>query len=201
MTATEETKTTQPREQRGAGTGENAVAYRNRKDAGKENDIGETFKKAQAEAVANNQKAVDKTEGYGEADAPEELETTEYPEPDPAKGRIDPENYERPIAMRDRRAYLLDQGQKNQDANDALNAIQVEQNKRIQYFAAYMNDPDYMREVSMQTSLTALEMHDPEKVKERQEKMRQRRDKLQAEQHEKAKQETDKLEANKRPGA
>jgi hypothetical protein len=94
----------------------------------------------------------------------------EYDEGDPAKGKLDPEALAEAetveqIPMRDRRAYLLDQAAKNESANDELNAIQVEQNKRLQFAQAIIQDPDRMREESMETAITALKMHDPDTIK------------------------------------
>jgi hypothetical protein len=90
---------------------------------------------------------------------------TDYPVGDVAKGRIDPDNPDRPIAMRDRRAYLIDQAEKNEAANDELNAIQTQQNIRAQEMfdeRANPGDPDVMREESMETAVAALKMHDPD---------------------------------------
>jgi hypothetical protein len=122
---------------RGAGSGEHANATRDR----------------------------DETKGKHKA-----TKTTEYPEGDIEKGRIDPEELTEgqtaeQIAMRDRRAYLLDQAEKNQAANDELNAIQVEQNKRVQLGQNILQDPDEMRESSMETAINALKQHDPDERK------------------------------------
>jgi hypothetical protein len=93
--------------------------------------------------------------------------TTEYPKGDIEKGKIDPEELTEGqtaemIPMRDRRAYLLDQAEKNEAANDELNAIQVEQNKRVQLAQNILQDPDEMRESSMETAVAALKQHDPD---------------------------------------
>jgi hypothetical protein len=93
--------------------------------------------------------------------------TTEYPEGDIEKGKIDPEELTEGqtaemIPMRDRRAYLLDQAKKNEAANDELNAIQIDQNKRVQLAQNILQDPDEMRESSMETAVAALKQHDPD---------------------------------------
>lgn len=113
-------------ETRGAGSGENAVATRNRQ--------------------------------YNESPA-------KYAKGDIAKGRIDPDDPDRQIAQRDRRAFLVDQAEKNEAANDELNAIQVDQNNRA--MAAFKEidpvlDPDKQRADSMETAVLALKAHDPD---------------------------------------
>jgi hypothetical protein len=141
----------QRREPRGAGSGEKANATR-----------GRNYDESPDEHLdfAEGKSAEDyKPEGYEPG--------PEYPEGDPAKGKLDnsttnnmdPNNY---IAMRDRRAYLVDQAEKNQAANDELNAIQVEQNKRVQMASNLINDPDYQRDKSMETAKAALELHNTE---------------------------------------
>jgi hypothetical protein len=133
---------------RGAGTGEHANATRSRKSE----------------------------------DAPEHEpgDATEYPEGDPEKGRIDPEKQAdcitiEQIAMRDRRAYLKQQAERNEAANDELNAIQVEQNKNLQFAQSNLQDPDVMRENSMDQAKAALEMHDPNYVRNTQQQRRDMR--------------------------
>jgi len=91
----------------------------------------------------------------------------DYPKGDIEKGRIDPEEQTQGQvadikAARDRRAYLIDQAEKNEAANDELNAIQVEQNKRVQLAQNLLQDPDHMRDESMETAVNALKAHDPE---------------------------------------
>lgn len=120
-----------------------------------------------AEAVKSNQAMVEETE-EGDEDAPEPEEVTEYPEGDPDLGALDPDNPERPIAHMHRRAYLVRQAERNQAANDQLNAMQVAQNKRVAKIPALLQDPDYMRETSMQTAMTAIKSHDPDVVREKQ---------------------------------
>lgn len=90
-----------------------------------------------------------------------------YPVGDAVKGRIDPDNPDAPIAMRDRRAYLIDQAEKNEAANDELNAIQTDQNRRAMegFNKIGSPDPDEQRESSMETAVAALKMHDPESRK------------------------------------
>lgn len=154
MTTAEEQNTMpqqrQEREPRGAGSGEKANATRSR-----------NYNESPDEHLAF-------AEGKSAADyKPEAYEAgTEYPEGDPAKGKldfstvaVDPNLY---IPQRDRRAYLVDQAEKNEAANDELNAIQVEQNKRVQMASNLVNDPDFQRDNSMQTAVAALEMHNPD---------------------------------------
>lgn len=166
MTAADATTPTQ-------GQGRPAPAADKPHKGHKEDDIEARVKKEMAEAVKNNQKAVDETE-EADDDAPEPEEVTEYPEGDADLGAVDPENPGRPIAQRHRRAYLVRQAERNEAANDQLNAIQVEQNKRVAKVPALLQDPDYMRETSMQTAITALRYHDPDVVRERQEEIAKR---------------------------
>lgn len=166
---------TGPAEQRGAGTGENAVAQRSKPtkdDPAQANDLNKMVRDEQARAAKNNQKFADETEGDLEdtaPDLPEEGPVTEYPEGDADAGAIDPENPTRPIAHRDRRAYLVRQAERNEAANDQLNAIQVAQNRRVQALPTLLQDPDYLREVSMETAQTALMTHDPKTVRKNRE--------------------------------
>jgi hypothetical protein len=108
------------------------------------------------------------------------VKSTTYEKGDILKGRIDPANPDRLIAHRDRRAYLVDQAEKNEAANDELNAIQVEQNSRLQFAQNLIQDPDEQRENSMPTAINALKMHDPDNVKKQHDEL-QKRHKLQAE--------------------
>lgn len=90
---------------------------------------------------------------------------SEYPKGDIDKGRLDPEVLAEGLtenlkAARDRRAYLIDQAEKNEAANDELNAIQTEQNKKVQFATNLIQDPDRMREESMETALNALKSQD-----------------------------------------
>jgi hypothetical protein len=96
----------------------------------------------------------------------------EYEKGSIEKGRIDPE--EKTLgqtaeikATRDRRAYLIDQAEKNEAANDELNAIQTEQNKKLQLAQNIIQDPDRMREESMETAINALKSEDLDVRKER----------------------------------
>ena len=164
------------REQRGAGSGENAVAYRSRRskdDPAQANDLNKMVQEAQAEAVKNNQKFANDTEKELERTAPElpePREVTEYPEGDPDKGALDLSTQTpQLIAQRDRRAYLIRQAERNEAANDQLNAIQVAQNRRVAALPSLLQDPDYLREVSMQTAQAALMTHDPENLRQRRE--------------------------------
>ena len=175
-----DTTTSPPRDPRGAGSGENAVVHRSKPtkgDPAQANDIHKLVLKQQADAVKNNQKFADDVESDLEdtaPDLPEPGPVTEYPEGDPDKGALDPENPMRPIAHRDRRAYLLRQAQRNEAANDQLNAMQVGQNRRVMEGIAYLQDPDYLREVSMETAQAAIMTHDPETVKKNHEEMAKR---------------------------
>lgn len=95
---------------------------------------------------------------------------SEYAKGDAAKGKIDPKDPDRYIPMRDRRAFLVDQAEKNEAANDELNAIQSEQNTKFMKVMKELDpviDPDRMREESMETAVAALKMHDPEEMKKR----------------------------------
>jgi hypothetical protein len=138
----------QRREPRGAGSGEKANATRDRNyDESPEERL----------AYAEGKSAEDyKPEGYKPG--------PDFPKGEPARGKldfgaaasVDPNQF---IAMRDRRAYLIDQAEKNEAANDELNAIQVDQNRRVPLATNLVNDPDYQRDTSMQTARAALEMH------------------------------------------
>lgn len=133
---------------RGAGTGEHANATRSRK---------------------SEKETEHKPGDFGD-----------YPEGDPDAGRIDPEEQAEcitleQIPMRDRRAYLLQQAERNQRANDELNAIQVEQNKNVQFAQSMLQDPDVMRETSMDQAKAALELHDPNYVRSTQDQRREMR--------------------------
>lgn len=180
-----------PQEKRGAGSGENAVAHRSRRDNGdpaQANDLNKLVMEEQAKAAKNNQKFADDTEKELEKTAPELLEpgeVTEYPEGDPDAGALPAEvaQLQNLIPMRDRRAYLIRQAERNEAANDQLNAIQVAQNRRVAALPALLNDPDYLRETSMQTAQAALMTHDPENIRKQREDARelQKRRNLQAE--------------------
>jgi hypothetical protein len=158
-----DTTTSPTRETRGAGSGENAVAHRSRTgddDPAQANDIHKLIKKRQADAVKTNQKFADETEkdDDDENDAPEPLPVTEYPEGDPDKGALDFDNLDN----------------RNEAANDQLNALQVLQNRRVQRGTNALSDPDYLREVSMVTAQAALKAHDPDVVKKNHDEMAKR---------------------------
>jgi hypothetical protein len=124
--------------------------------------------------VDEKDKAKDKAKDKGK--------TTEYPKGDIEKGRIDPEEVTvgqtaEMIAARDRRAYLLDQAEKNEAANDELNAIQVEQIKRVQLGQNIIQDPDEQREESMETAINALKQHDPDERKKQAEAAQKQQEK------------------------
>lgn len=176
-------------EKRGAGSGENAVAYRSRHskdDPAQANDLAKMVQQRQAEATKNNQKFADDTAKELDRTAtelPEPLEVTEYPEGDPDKGALDLSTQTpQLIAQRDRRAYLIRQAERNEAANDQLNAIQVAQNRRVAALPALLNDPDYLRETSMETAQAALMTHDPENIRQNREQALelQKRRRLQA---------------------
>ena len=175
-----DTTTSSQKDPRGAGSGENAVAHRSRlstDDPAQANDIQKLVRKRQAEAVKNNQKFADETEKDLDdtaPDLPEPGPVTEYPEGDADKGVFDPENPMRPIAHRDRRAYLIRQAERNERANDQLNAMQVAQNRRVIDGTAYLQDPDYLRENSMETAQAAIASHSPEAVKKNRDEMAKR---------------------------
>jgi hypothetical protein len=168
---------TGPAEQRGAGTGENAVIQRSKPtkdDPAQANDLNKYVLDEQNRAAGNNKKFAGDTEKELERtapDLPEAGEVTEYPEGDPEAGRYDPDNPMRPIAMRDRRAYLIRQAERNEAANDQLNAIQVAQNRRVQDLPGLLSDPDYLRETSMETAQAALMTHDPVNVRKNREQV------------------------------
>jgi hypothetical protein len=110
---------------------------------------------------------------------PPPIEVTDYEDGDIDAGRLDYQaeavDPNAGIAMRDRRAYLLDQAQKNQDANDELNAIQVRKNRRAMAGMGVMQDPDVQRETSMQTAIAALGEPDIDKERERIQRIRKLR--------------------------
>ena len=179
---------------RGAGSGENAVAHRSRRtkdDPAEANDLMKRVREEQARAAKNNQKFADDTESSLEETAdelPEPGPVTEYPEGDPDKGAINlDEITPTPVAMRDRRAYLIRQAERNEAANDQLNAIQTAQNRRVAKLPGLLSDPDYLRETSMETAQAALMTHDPDTVRENREKVTelQKRRRLQTERDEK----------------
>jgi len=169
-----------PRDPRGAGSGENAVAQRSKPskdDPAQAKDIMKIVKQRQTDAAKSNKAFADDTEEDledTEPELPEPGPVTEYPEGDPDKGAHDPENPTMPIAHRDRRAYLLRQAQRNEAANDQLNAMQVAQNRRVIDGMAYLQDPDYLREVSMETAQAAIASHSPEAVKKNRDEMAKR---------------------------
>jgi hypothetical protein len=92
----------------------------------------------------------------------------EFEEGDPAKGKeshdekvavFGPPNT---IAMRDRRAYLIDQAEKNQAANDEIQAKQVEANAKLADVMVEALDPDRLREETTQEALDEIDTHTPE---------------------------------------
>jgi hypothetical protein len=96
---------------------------------------------------------------------------SEFPEGDATKGKPDFQkiaegcNVVQPIAMRDHRAYLLSQAEKNQRANDEIQARAVEGGaKDISPVAGLLIDPDFQRDTSMQNALAEIDMHSQEYV-------------------------------------
>lgn len=95
---------------------------------------------------------------------------SKYPKGDPAKGK-DPDKdipmfIKGPqIAMRDRRAYLLDQAQKNEAANDEVNAHQVEANQKIAEIMFEALDPDKIRDETTEAAVEEIDTHTPEGAK------------------------------------
>lgn len=153
--AMSDTPTTQPAEQRGHGENAGTLAVQTRS--------------------RNYNEPVESENGFKPGSE------TEYAEGDIDAGRIDPQELAQGQtaemkSARDRRAYLLDQARKNEAANDELNAIQVEQNKRVQFGQNLIQDPDVMREESMVTARAELEAHDPDKVRETQAAAQKERD-------------------------
>ena len=92
-----------------------------------------------------------------------------YAKGDPGKGR-DPDKdipffIKGPqVAMRDRRAYLLDQAAKNESANDEVNAKQVENNQKIAEIMFEALDPDKVRDETTQAALDEMDRHTVEYV-------------------------------------
>ena len=99
---------------------------------------------------------------------------SKYPKGDPAKGK-DPEKdipmfIKGPqIAMRDRRAYLVDQAQKNEAANDEVNAHEVENNQRIAGIMFDALDPDKLRDETTEAAIEEIDRHSPENVEKQRE--------------------------------
>jgi hypothetical protein len=146
---------------RGAGSGRSAVANRSkerREDRG-EAEMPET-------AFAQGKSAED-------YDPDNYKEGSEFSEGDATKGKPDYEarlyGVPEELPMRDHRAYLLDQAEKNQRANDELNARQVELNQGLHRTSAVIVDPDYQRDLSMESALADVDMHTPEAREKRRE--------------------------------
>jgi hypothetical protein len=121
--------------------------------------------KTHAASQPQGTKTVNKAQGKGDAQEHKPGDFGDYPEGDPEAGRIDPEEQaecitSEQIPMRDRRAYLLQQAERNERANDEINAIQVEQNKDVQFAQSMLQDPDVMRENSMDQAIAQLKQHD-----------------------------------------
>lgn len=79
---------------------------------------------------------------------------SEYPEGDATKGKPDfqalAEGATEHVVMRDRRAYLISQAEKNQAANDEAQAQYIEGLKGTPQPIGLVNDPDFQRDKSMQ---------------------------------------------------
>jgi hypothetical protein len=136
---------------------------------------------AEANATTTHNKGAgerdrERREGFGPYKA-----GPQYAKGDPAKGR-DPEKdipmyIKGPqIAMRDRRAYLVDQAVKNESANDEVNAHEVANNQRIAEIMFDALDPDKLRDETTEAALEEIDRHTPEYVeaarKQRQEILR-----------------------------
>jgi hypothetical protein len=137
---------------RGAGSGESAVANRQKKRDGRGNII-EDYPEG---TFAEGKSAAD-------YDPDNYKEGSEFPEGDATKGKPDyqarAEGRVEQLPMRDHREYLKDQALKNERANDELNARQVEQNQNFNKAIGLMNDPDFQRDNSMQTALAEADRH------------------------------------------
>lgn len=148
---------------RGTGTGEEAVRYREQKQG----ESGQ-HPSQQPGKPADKDDDKDKEEkGKAKKGAGGDTDDAQA-EGDPAKGKIDPDDPDKYIAMKDRRAYLIDQAEKNEKANDELNAIQVAQNekyRKLQLENSVVIDPDKARDESMESARAALKMHDPDERK------------------------------------
>jgi hypothetical protein len=89
-------------------------------------------------------------------------EGKEFPEGDAAAGKPDFEERANqlrggaPRAQRDVRAYLKDQAEKNEAANDEVNAQFLEGERRTGAVAGIILDPDYQRDMSLQSTLATL---------------------------------------------
>lgn len=154
---------TTEKEQRGAGSGEEAVRYREQKNptTGQHPSQGQPGKPKDDDDKEDDKSGKTRKSKDGDSDDPQA-------EGDPEKGKIDPDDPDRYIAMKDRRAYLIDQAEKNEKANDELNAIQVAQNERYRKAMLENNpyiDPDKQRDESMESARAQLMMHDPDTVK------------------------------------
>lgn len=68
----------------------------------------------------------------------------------------------RQIPIRDRRAYLLDQARRNEAVNDEVNARETDRINAGRDAMVLVNDPDQIRENSLQSSLADLDFHTPE---------------------------------------
>jgi hypothetical protein len=111
---------------------------------------------------------------------PPPIEVTDYEDGDADAGRLDYNaqaqvDADAIIPMRDRRAYLIQQAERNEAANDELNFIQVQKNRRAAAGMGVFQDPDYQRETSMQTAIAALGEPDIDKERERIQRIRKLR--------------------------
>jgi hypothetical protein len=141
------------REPRGAGSGESAVHNRQRHDKN-------ITSKGDSEPDYSN---IPMPEGKSPEDySPDSYKAgKEFPEGDATKGKPDFEAKARhpgteQIPQRDYRAYLKDQAEKNEAANDEINAIAVENARVAAAGAGLLLDPDFQRDQSMQTTLGTM---------------------------------------------
>jgi hypothetical protein len=146
---------------RGAGSGENAVRERTKSPQNKKGKDGAEL----PEGLLPEGKSLNdyKPENYDP--------DSEFPEGDATKGKPDYQAIAegcttvQPIAMRDHRAYLISQAEKNQRANDELQARAVEGGaKDLSLAAGLLLDPDFQRDTSVQNALAELDMHSKEYV-------------------------------------
>jgi hypothetical protein len=145
---------------RGAGSGESAVHNREKNSAKNRSDKPEyNTGRPQADYTEVPFAQGKSAEDY----APDSYQPgKEFPEGDPAAGKPDFElranmyTGAEQIPQRDYRAYLLDQAAKNEAANDEVNAIVVERERKLGAVAGLVLDPDYQRDISMQSTLATI---------------------------------------------
>jgi hypothetical protein len=147
---------------RGTGAGNNAVHNREKNAARHHSQNG-------PEDNTGNPRADYTDVPFAEGKSPEDYapenykEGKEFPEGNPADGKPDYEaranmytGQARPRAQRDVRAYLQDQAAKNEAANDEVNALAIEHERKAGAVAGLVLDPDYQRDISLQSTLATL---------------------------------------------